>query len=40
MRRLVVVIVRHDRNIHHTKSDWHFTTKDARVKLKDLYPSI
>jgi Homeodomain-like domain len=30
----------HDRNTHHTKSDWHFTTKDARVKLKHLYPSI
>ena len=29
-----------DRNAHHTKSDWHFTTKDARVKLKHLYPSI
>ena len=30
----------HDRNINHTKSDWHFTTKDARIKLKHLYPSI
>jgi hypothetical protein len=30
----------HDRNVHHTKSDWHFTTKNARVKLKHLYPSI
>ena len=30
----------HDRNAHHTKSDWQFTTKDARVKLKHLYPSI
>jgi len=29
-----------DRNAHHTKSDWQFTTKDARVKLKHLYPSI
>ena len=29
-----------DRNVHHTKSDWHFTTKNARVKLKHLYPSI
>ena len=25
---------------HHTKSDWHFTAKDARIKLKHLYPSI
>ena len=30
----------HDRNAHHTKSDWHFTTKNARIKLKHLYPSI
>jgi len=30
----------HDRNVSHTKSDWHFTTKSARVKLKHLYPSI
>ena len=29
-----------DRNAHHSKSDWQFTTKDARVKLKHLYPSI
>ena len=28
--------VEHDRNSHHTKSDWHCTTKDARVKLKHL----
>ncbi|MGH8162833.1 MAG: IS630 family transposase [Rhodanobacteraceae bacterium] len=30
----------HDRNRHHTKADWHFTTTDARIKLKHLYPSI
>jgi hypothetical protein len=30
----------HDRNVSHTKSDWHFTTRNARVKLKHLYPSI
>jgi hypothetical protein len=30
----------HDRNVSHTKADWHFTTKNARVKLKHLYPSI
>ena len=29
-----------DRNVHHTKSEWHFTTSDARVKLKHLYPSF
>jgi hypothetical protein len=28
------------RNAHHTKSDWHFTTKDAPIKLKHLHPSI
>jgi hypothetical protein len=21
----------HDRNAHHTKSDWRFTTNDARI---------
>ena len=26
------------RNKHHTKADWQFTTADARVKLKRLYP--
>jgi hypothetical protein len=30
----------HDRNARHTKADWHFTTSNARVKLKHLYPSI
>jgi len=29
-----------NRNKHHTKADWHFTTADARVKLKRLYPTI
>jgi len=28
------------RNKHHTKADWRFTTDDARIKLKHLYPSI
>lgn len=28
------------RNAHATKVDWRFTTADARVKLKRLYPSI
>jgi DDE superfamily endonuclease len=28
------------RNKKHTKADWHFTTADARVKLKRLYPAI
>ncbi len=29
-----------DRNKRNAKADWHFTTKDARIKLKHLYPSI
>ena len=29
-----------DRNTHHAKADWQFTTSDARIKLKHLYPSI
>ena len=27
------------RNKHHAKADWQFTTAEARVKLKRLYPS-
>ena len=27
-----------NRNKHHAKADWQFTTADARVKLKRLYP--
>ena len=27
-----------DRNKNHTKADWQFTTADARIKLKRLYP--
>jgi hypothetical protein len=29
-----------ERNKKHAKADWQFTTADARVKLKRLYPSI
>ena len=29
-----------DRNTHECKIDWQFTTADARIKLKRLYPSI
>ena len=29
-----------DRNRNHTKADWQFTTADARIKLKRLYPAI
>jgi hypothetical protein len=28
------------RNKNHAKADWQFTTADARIKLKHLYPSI
>jgi hypothetical protein len=28
------------RNNKHVKTDWQFTTADARVKLKRLYPAI
>ena len=28
------------RNTHNAKANWHFTTADARVKLKNLYPVI
>src|SRR5271166_3374559 len=28
------------RNKKHAKADWHFTTADARVKLKRLYPAM
>jgi hypothetical protein len=30
----------HDRNANHAKANWHFTTPNARIKLKHLYPSI
>jgi hypothetical protein len=29
-----------DRNKHHAKADRQFTTDDARVKLKHLYPTF
>src|ERR1700674_2127529 len=30
----------HDRNANHTKANWQFSTPNARIKLKHLYPSI
>ncbi len=30
----------HQRNKDSTRIDWRFTTKDARIKLKRLYPII
>jgi hypothetical protein len=35
-----VTIWEHDRNTSQCKIDWQFTTADARIKLKRLYPSI
>ena len=29
-----------ERNANQNKVDWRFTTTDARIKLKRLYPSI
>jgi DDE superfamily endonuclease len=28
------------RNAHHAKANWRFTTTDARIKLKSLYPVL
>ena len=28
------------RNTHNAKANWHFTTAEARVKLKSLYPAL
>jgi hypothetical protein len=30
----------HDRNVHGATIDWRFTTPDARIKLKRLYPAM
>jgi hypothetical protein len=30
----------HDRNSRPSKANWHFTTANARIKLRHLYPSI
>ena len=29
-----------ERNAKHTKANWRFTTADARIKLKRLYPQF
>ena len=29
-----------ERNTQKVKVNWHFTTQDARIKLKRLYPSL
>ena len=28
------------RNTNNAKADWRFTTADARIKLKSLYPAL
>ena len=28
------------RNREHVNADWHFTTANARIKLKRLYPAL
>jgi hypothetical protein len=30
----------HDRNVQQSTIDWRFTTLDARIKLKRLYPAM
>jgi hypothetical protein len=35
-----VVAWQHNRNKKHTRADWRFTTADAWVKLKRLYPVL
>ena len=30
----------HDRNVQQSGTDWRFTTPDARIKLKRLYPAV
>jgi hypothetical protein len=35
-----IAVWEEDRNANPAKADWHFTTADARIKLKHLYPSI
>ena len=30
----------HDRNANHAKANWQFSTPNARIKLKHLYPAI
>jgi hypothetical protein len=38
--RRVVTAWEHERNRRTVAVDWHFTTPDARIKLKHLYPEI
>ena len=38
--KVEVAVWESDRNQDKYKMDWRFTIKDARVKLKTLYPTI
>ena len=38
-QRLVAHSWGHDRNVNQSDIDWQFTTDDARIKLKRLYPA-
>jgi hypothetical protein len=35
-----ILVWQDDRNTHRAKADWQFTTTDARIKLKRLYPAV
>jgi hypothetical protein len=35
-----VQVWQHRRNTAAVKADWQFTTKDARIKLRKLYPTM
>jgi hypothetical protein len=35
-----IVAWERDRNKHHAKADWQFTSENARIKLKHLYPTF
>jgi hypothetical protein len=40
MLRAEVAAWRNRRNTHNAKANWRFTSADARVKLKSLYPAL
>lgn len=38
--RCEVAVWERERSQTHTKADWQFTTADARIKLRRLYPLL
>jgi hypothetical protein len=36
----IVAAWQKQRNKHHAKANWQFTTTDARITLKALYPTF